>query len=343
MSHLSWGRRGLGYVMGAGLLLQVVTHAAPLAAQETDPQEEKRQAGFGVPTDVVGAMDRLFKNTMARNKLFNDYYQIFKAVITTDPFALVDAVSAALMPGGTHADISNAKALDEILTELRQARIDQYEGTSQSLINRFQQMLDNPHNWVAQGSLPIYLADGNDLHSDIQTLFERADPDQASMIYHLATTYHAATTSLAAGFTLAGYMPASFENLYGASIKTNSDLVSGTSDQPDARYNGYLYNYVVADLDWSARPYTRPGTNHIYCIQPPDEPPGMNLGTQACHPTEQWCTGGTLEPLGDGYDSSDVWAVCRSDILLEAHARYDSDPRVGAIRQVTQDLMLSLF
>lgn len=314
------------------------------AAQESDPQQEKRDAGFGVASNAAESLDRVLKHSFASSKLINDVYPVVKAVLKQDPFALVEALVAALGPDGPGKDISVKEAQAEIIAELREARQERLNGLANSIMMRYQEILQTAAvgEVSVDGRLENLVDDASDLWNELLEVLKNRDTSNAPYIYHLASVFNSVTSVRVAGLAMRGEPVVNIDTVYSDTIDMNELLVSGQVSSANSRYEGWLYPYVVGELDWRSRPFSTPD-NHIYCIDPPGAPDAFQV--QWCRAVELTCTGGELDPWGTGnnVENETINSLCRSDILLEAHARYDSDAMVYGIRQAIQQQIFAIL
>jgi hypothetical protein len=336
--HTTKVRRILGCLLVVGFFVGHADHAS--AQSDADKQKAKKDAGFGVPIDAKAAAEMVMKDVMGSDKLVSDTYSIVKAVIEENPFALVDALAAALAPGGSAPDISISRARDEIVTEIQQTNEEDLKGRAESAVSRLQELTEESRAMIADNRLANFLDDSSDLLFELKQILQSTDSTRAKLAYQLAPTYNIVTAARVAGLATAGYQSQTIDRVYGEALDTNAYLVSAP-DGPDPRYAGYLYNYVVSGLDWSQRPFTNTTSNQVWCTDPPNAPSDFRI--QSCDPITYQCTGGTLDPIGNSVDNSAINALCHDDIRLEAHARFDSDATIYSIRQAAQEQTLAIL
>jgi len=235
------GRLSLGACFAALALAGPL--CAPTHAQEAPPKKEgeKPSTAEEARKKASEVAEKLYGTSMKLNKDVATAISLVKSVLTQDPFAFLNVFIDLFGAGGDGAppDISVRQALDQIIAELHKVREEELIGRTESLVERFGDLIVDPQNMTFDGRLEIYIEDAADLFHELHTIMNNGDPARAELAYDLAPAFNTVTSSRIAGLATASLPRSTIERVLGDAINTNTAMVSDGDP-----YGGYLFRVV---------------------------------------------------------------------------------------------------
>jgi hypothetical protein len=315
-------------VLALGICLLGPAAGGPLCntanAQALDPDKEFEKARM----KAAEIAEKAYPIALKINKYVGTAFSIAKGLLTSDPFAVFNALVELMGSDSGPPDITVRQARDEIITEIRKVREDELIARASSLSDRFGELLSAPENMTFDGRLENFLDDSSDLFNELDMIITTEDPLRAEMVYHLAPAYNLVTSSRAVGVATAGLPQSNIDNVLGAAYGANLALVS-TNGSP---HGGYLYDVVQknAGYFYCYDQFTQEGSTAPWATWYLE----MDL-------TEGWIPriGGELaDPFSTGLPQCGT-----QDAQIAIDARFDADPIVHLIRENAMNQMLALI
>jgi hypothetical protein len=308
-----------------GICLAVSALAGPLcvsaSAQSTPSEEEKKEA----EEKAKKLADEAIGTVMKLNKQVGLALSIVKGLITSDPFAIINALIGLMGSDGEIPDITVRQARDEIIAEMRKEREEELTNRVSALVEWFAELIANPSNMTYQGRLEDYLNEALAVTVDLRAVMTNPDPVRAEMAYHLAAAYNTAVSSRIVGLSTAEYEESSIDSVVEDAITTNDGLV-----RDDDEYGGYLYNVVQKEA------------GRYSCWLPLVHPKNSMWVDGASQYEMDLEKGWVL--IATSYVNGRAPLDCDDKAGIERmlNTRFDADPIVYMVRNAASDLRSSL-